>query len=68
MIEKTYFNQTLKKGKLGEDIAIRYLTAIGYDVESVANDSQYFADDIDLIATTAEHKMKVEVKADYKTH
>lgn len=56
------FTQALAAGRVGEQLTIRYLTAIGYEIEDVSKNKEYFAKDIDLIARKGNESMAVEVK------
>lgn len=62
----TYFSKEASKGRKGEAVAASFLSSIGYQVENVSNNPDYFKADIDLIATKGEEVMKVEVKSDYR--
>ena len=58
------FKEALAAGDVGEGLASLYLSTIGYEVEDVSANQEYFEPDIDLIAKTANETMYVEVKAD----
>lgn len=66
MIANTFFSQNLKEGNIGEAIAAEFLTSVGFSVDDVSSNPDYFYKDIDLIATIDEETITVEVKADAK--
>lgn len=67
MIANTFFTENLKEGRVGEDIAVKYLSSLGLAVRDVSREPSYFSKDIDLIATfEGGGQMTVEVKADAK--
>lgn len=58
------FGQALAAGRVGEKLAAQYLTAIGYQIEDVSKNKEYFSQDIDFLADNGKTQMAVEVKAD----
>lgn len=65
-IDITFFSDEVKKGKEGEAAASSFLSAMGYSVEDVSDNPDYFKSDIDLIATKGDEVMTIEVKSDYR--
>lgn len=65
-IDITFFSDEVKKGKEGEAAASSFLSAMGYSVEDVSDNPDYFKSDIDLIAAKGDEVMTIEVKSDYR--
>lgn len=57
------FESDLERGRVGERLVIDTFKALGYEVRDTSKDSDYFADDVDLIAADG---IKYEVKTDYR--
>ena len=51
------FGQALAAGRVGENLAAQYLTAIGYQIEDVSKNKEYFSQDIDFLADNGKTKM-----------
>lgn len=58
------FNKALAAGKVGEDLVLDYMTAIGYHMEDVSGDKDFQKRDIDFLACYKGNRMAIEVKAD----
>lgn len=65
MAKVSKFSQDLAAGRVGEQLAADYMTKLGYEIQDVSHDTQYFSKDIDLLAEKNGVKMSIEVKSDY---
>lgn len=63
---KIEFKDLLKPYTLGETECINFLTNLGYDVEDVSDNRNYWFKDIDLICRKDGKTTTIEVKADSK--
>lgn len=57
------FIQDKRRGKVGERVVKGYFEAIGADIRDLSEDSEYQAQDVDLIAADG---LTYEVKTDYR--
>lgn len=56
------------KPNIGEQIVKDYLESLGYTVNDVSKDPQYWSRDIDIIAIRGNEETKIEVKFDRRIH
>ena len=64
MVMKNLFNEQLKKGKVGEELAYNYLITRGWEVEDVSNNEEYFSLDIDFLAAKDGNSVSLDVKTE----
>lgn len=67
-MKQSNFQKDLAFGKTGEQLAQQYLAAMGYEIEDVSNNREYFVKDIDFFADNGQQRMAVEVKTDSYMH
>lgn len=65
-MKSTNFLKAKRIGNQGEKLVAEWLQRIGYEVEDVSMNRDYFAKDIDFIVTKGEEEMAVEVKTDQR--
>ena len=58
------FEQDMKRGDVGEDVAIKYLESVGWSTFNVSKVKHFQEQDIDIIAFRGEEYLTVEVKTD----
>ena len=58
------FERQLKKGRVGEELSLNYLTNKGWNVEDVSKNEEYFSLDIDFIAEKNGTTVSLDVKTE----
>lgn len=64
MAYRTNFTRDLAKAKKSEQYVADKLKELGWGIEDVSDNPDYWSKDVDLIATKDEDSRKVEIKAD----
>lgn len=65
-MRNTNFMKAKRIGNQGEKLVSEWLQRLGYTVEDVSMNRDYFSLDIDFIAKKGEEEMQVEVKTDQR--
>lgn len=58
------FEEALAAGKIGENMGMELMNNLGFEVTDTSKNPEYYAKDIDFLATLGEIDMQVEVKSD----
>lgn len=65
-MKSTNFLKAKRVGDQGERLVANWMQQLGYTVEDVSMNREYFSKDIDFIVTKGEEQMTLEVKTDQR--